>query len=298
MSRNKARLLGFVLFIIVFSTESSILQPGDVVDIQIISHPEMSGRFTVRANGTINYPLFSDEIVENRTTAELMNDLVFRLARHIENPLVMVSKVENPEILVTVLGQVKKPGPVVLYENASVQEAIVKAGGILSDANLEKIKIHRNGKRIQAIEVNLKDFFSSGDINLLPDLKADDVVVVLGHKKNRMVKVLGAVKRPGLYEIEEQANIFEMIYMAGGPNDRADLRRVRKITKEDDKTSEEIIDIQALLDQGDMDSMPTVERGDVILVYSRWFDWKTMMSFLNNTLLLLITVQTFAGWFK
>ena len=41
-----------------------------------------------------------------------MNELTLRLARHIDNPLVLVSIVEKPEITLTVLGQVLNPGPV------------------------------------------------------------------------------------------------------------------------------------------------------------------------------------------
>ena len=37
-----------------------------------------------------------------------------------------------------------------------------------------------------------------------------------------------------------------------------------------------------------MEQIPAVYEGDIIIVYSKWYDWKTILSILNNTLLLLL----------
>jgi hypothetical protein len=47
-----------------------------------------------------------------------------------------------------------------------------------------------------------------------------------------------------------------------------------------------------------MNSVPKVAEGDVILVYARWYDWKTVLSVLNNVLLFIVTIQAFSGVFK
>ena len=44
-----------------------------------------------------------------------------------------------------------------------------------------------------------------------------------------------------------------------------------------------------------MDEIPLVNEGDIIIVYSKWFDWKTLLTILNNALLFVVTIQTFAG---
>ena len=102
----------------------------------------MPGRFNVNSNGKLDYPLIADQTVENVSTSELMNELTFRLASHIDNPLVLVSIIENPEIQVTVLGQVVKPGPVKVFNGASIQEVLEAAGGaVMEKADLSNIKI-------------------------------------------------------------------------------------------------------------------------------------------------------------
>ena len=93
------------------SLHAAIIKTGDVLDITVLGQPEFSGRYTVSQSGTIEYPLLADETIINISTSELMNELTFRLAKHIENPLVLISPVEKPNITVTVLGQVAKPGP-------------------------------------------------------------------------------------------------------------------------------------------------------------------------------------------
>jgi hypothetical protein len=44
-----------------------------------------------------------------------------------------------------------------------------------------------------------------------------------------------------------------------------------------------------------MDNIPMVEEGDVIIVYSKWFDWRILMSILTNVLLFIVTVQSIRG---
>lgn len=278
---------------------AAVIKTGNVLDIQVVAHPEFSGRFTVNENGTIDYPLLADVVISNITTSELMNDLTLRLARNIDNPLVLIGIVQKPEISVTVLGQVAKPGPVVVYEGATVQEILQGAGGTLDEtADLENVKIlHKNRK--PPVEVsNLKRFFIDAELEKLPEVHAGDVVIVPALPKTRKVKVIGAVARPGLFSLEGKTSVFEMIYLAGGPAEKADLSRVRKLSQYRGKTTEEVLNVQSYIDKGKMDEIPLVGEGDIIIVYTKWFDGKTILTLLNNTLLVIVTIQAFAGVFK
>ncbi len=279
---------------------ASIIKPGDVLDIQVLQHPEFSGRYTVNEQGLIEYPLLTEEPVSNISVTELMNDLTFRLARHIDNPLVLVSVIDKPEITVTVLGQVVSPGPIRTFEGASIQEVLKSAGGPLpSVADLSRIKIIHHDKSRTPDLFNLESFLLNGNVDDLPHLEADDIVIVLALEKTKKVKVIGAVQKPGLFSLEEKMNLFEVIYLAGGPTEKSDLSRVRRFTHQDnEKVTEEIIDLQGYIDKGRMDNIPPVMEGDVIIVYAKWFDWKTLLTVLNNTLLFIVTIQAFAGIFK
>jgi protein involved in polysaccharide export with SLBB domain len=295
----KTNTIGITLLLCAFAASAAIIRTGDVLDIVVQSHPEFSGNFTVTETGTIDYPLLADEIVTNITTSELMNDLTLKLAKHIDNPLVVIAIVEKPAMVVYVLGQVKTPGPVKTYQGATLQEVLMGAGGPLETANLEKVKIvHKNSNEETAEFYNLKDFMSTGSLANMPKLKPDDTIILLAQQKSNKVKVIGAVNKPGFFDLTEKMNLFEIIYLAGGPTERGDLSKVRRFSQVNGKNMEEVINVQSFLDKGEMDNVPQVAPGDIIIVYARWYDWRTILSVLSNALLFVVTIQAFGGVFK
>jgi len=290
--------LGVTLACIV-CIEAAIIHEGDVLEIAVQGHPEFSGTYEVNDDGTVEYPLLVEEIVANVATSELMHALTLRLATYVDNPLVTVSIVKNPELTVLVLGQIADPGPVSVYEGVTLQEVFTKAGGPTKLADLKRVKIvPADGTNEDARFYNFEKFFEEGNLDVLPKLKEGDRIVLLSRERSLKVKVIGAVRKPGFYEPEEDVNIFEMIYLAGGPAEKADLSRVRRLFKHEGKTMEEVVDVRSYIDEGDMDKIPMVEEADVIIVYSKWFDWKTVLTILNNTLLFIVTIQTFSGVFN
>jgi protein involved in polysaccharide export with SLBB domain len=142
---------------------------------------------------------------------------------------------------------------------------------------------------------DLRTFMSEGTVESMPRLDAGDIVVVLEQEHPNQVKVIGGVRTPGFFEMTTPMNLFEAIYLAGGPAEKADLTRVRRFSTIEGKSLEEIVDIQSYIDKGTMNQLPVVNQGDVIIVYTKWFDWKTLLSILNNTLLVVVTLQAFSG---
>lgn len=300
MRKNLIVLIPVYFCLFTAHLHASIIKSGDVLDIKVLQHPEFSGRYVVNDRGLIDYPLLAEEPVVNISTVELMNDLTFRLARHIDNPLVLVTIIDKPEIIITVLGQVVNPGPVTTTGGATVQEVIQAAGGPTpTGADLTRIKIIHHDKSRAPDIFNLESFLLNGDVGNLPRLEANDIVIVLAQERSKKVKVIGAVQKPGLFQLDETMNVFEVVYLAGGPSEKADLSRIRRFTRQENgKVTEEIIDLQGYIDKGKMDKIPDVFEGDVIIVYTKWFDWKTMLTVLNNTLLFIVTIQAFAGIFN
>ncbi|MBW1764999.1 MAG: polysaccharide export protein [Deltaproteobacteria bacterium] len=286
----------FFLIGMYISLHAAIIKVGDVLDIQVQGHQEFSGRYTVSMSGTIEYPLLADETIVNISTSELMNELTFRLAKHIGNSLVLISVVEKPNITVTVLGQVANAGPVETYLGSSVQEVIQLAGGPAPNANIDSIKIiHSDGNDQTAEFFNLKAFLKKGNFDNMPTMQPGDVVILLSETRTTKVKVIGAVNKPGFFDLDDKINVFELIYLAGGPAEKADLSRVRRFFKSKGKTLEEVINVQLFIDKGEMDKIPMVEEGDVVIIYARWFDWRILMSILTNVLLFIVTIQSLRG---
>jgi len=296
---KKGAMICCAIIALFASVNAAIIKTGDVLDIVVQAHPEFSGNFTVNETGTIEYPLLADEVVTNITTSELMNDLTLRLAKHIDNPLVIIAVLDKPPMVVFVLGLVKIPGPVKTYLGSTLQEVLQMAGGPLETANIERIKIiHKNSPEESAEYYNLKEFMKSGTMANLPKLKPDDTIILLASEKSNKVKVIGAVNKPGFFDLSEKMNLFELIYLAGGPTEHGDLSKVRRFTQANGKTLEEVVNIQAYLDKGEMESVPQVVPGDIVIVYARWYDWQMILSVLNNVLLFIVAVQALSGVLK
>ncbi len=289
----KRLYLSLIVLMLALQSFAGIIKPSNVVDISVQGHPELSGRYTVADDGTIGYSFLTDQSITNITTAELQNDITIKLARYVENPLVLVTLVDKPEISVTVLGQVVKPGPVKVYAGASVQEVIALAGGPLPTADYDSVKIiRRNGSDNTALWFDMKEFMRTGSMDNMPKLQQDDVVILLAQVKVNKVKVIGGVNKPGFYDVTEKMNLFEMIYLAGGPAEKADLAHVRHVFHVGDKTKEEVVNVQSYIDKGNMDQLPKIEEGDTIIIYTKWFDWRTFMSVLTNALLFIVTITS------
>jgi protein involved in polysaccharide export with SLBB domain len=212
---------------------------------------------------------------------------------------VLVKIIDRPEISLTILGNVKQPGQITTYLGVSLQEVIAQAGGMDVRADIERIKIIRKGGSDATAEYSdFKAFLREGEYDKLPKLADGDIIILLSEKTNRKIKVIGAVSNPGFFELEEKMNVFELIYLAGGPAEKADLSRVRRFYQVDGKTMEEVLNLQDFLDRGKMDAIPMVNEGDVIIVYARWFNWAMMLTILNNVLLFIVTVQSLRGAIK
>lgn len=296
---NKFVVAFALLFCAWFSAPAEIIRNGDAIEIIVQNQPQFSGTFTVSSLGTIDYPLLIDEPISEITTGELARDLTLRIAKFVDNPLVTVQILDYPPIRATVLGAVQSPGVKELYRGASVQEALAAAGGPAERADLSRVKLVR--KEVPdhaAIFIDMEKFIHAGNLDETPTLKDGDRIVVLASERSTKIKMIGAVNKPGFYELEEKMNIFEIIYLAGGPAEKADLTRVRRLFKHEGKTMEEVVNIQKYIDDGTMEQIPLVEEGDVLIVYSKWFDWKTLLTVMNNALLFIVTIQAFSGVFK
>lgn len=87
----------------------------------------------------------------------------------------------NILMTINVLGEVNKPGQIIVRENADFPTIFALAGGLKNSANLNKIIISRrqpdaNGK--QAYRLNLNDYYRNGDRYGFIALKPNDTVII------------------------------------------------------------------------------------------------------------------------
>jgi protein involved in polysaccharide export with SLBB domain len=278
----------FAVFVCQFSASAAVIKTGMTLSIVVKNDKELSLVVRVNDNGTIDYPLYQDQPVVDKTTSELQDILTYKLAKVVESPMVLVSILTETPINIYVLGQVKKPGLVTASSKASLQEVLLAAQGTTDQADLQRVKlVHRNQGDENASYYDLQKFLSTGDLALLPTLADGDRVILLSSKKSKYVKILGAVNKPGFYPIGESASLFDMLYLAGGPSAEANMSKVRVIGHPGGQQADFLIDMQKFIDEGKTENLPLLAEGDVVIVYNKAITWVKTLEVVRDVVTLI-----------
>lgn len=272
----------------------STIDEGDYLRISVLGAQEFNRLVQVRPDGTVPYPYISDIPVVGMTTTELQTLLVSILQRYMDNPVVLIEKPETYTINVQVLGQVSRPGLVQVPVGTDIQSAISLAGGPADHADPSRVRVLRplpsNGDddgdpQWERIDVNLRQFLASGNVDELPKLRENDVVVVPSVTNNSSVMVVGWIQNPGNYVPYPDSNVLNIILQAGGFRPDGDRSNVRHLYQTGPGMYEEqTLDLQGLIEDGKIAQIPPVSSGDVIIVseYDPFFTWDRMLAILRD----------------
>jgi protein involved in polysaccharide export with SLBB domain len=248
------------------------IKPGDVIEIAVSGHEELNQSVLVNSEGKMDYPFLEGVPIDGITLSRLREILMNQLSRALETrPLVVVRFAKSYSIAVTVLGHVAKPGSYMLPNTSTLQSAIGEAGGFAPGALLSQIKlIRKEGQAINNQTVNLEMFYLKGDLSALPSLKEGDTIVVPGNPLTATVKVLGSVQKPGSFDIAFRMSLLDVIALAGGTTDQADLRHVKVISFGGQNAGEtRVVNVEDLLQASNVKSISVVAPGDVVYVPKR-----------------------------
>jgi polysaccharide export outer membrane protein len=122
-------------------------------------------------------------------------------------------------INVFVLGEAFQPGMYTVSSLSTLTNAIFASGGIRTTGSLRNIQLKRNGEVISTFD--FYDLLLKGDTSADARLKPGDVVFVPPITKT--VGIAGEVRRPAIYELNEEENLDDLIEYAGSFNPKADF---------------------------------------------------------------------------
>ncbi|MCI0493745.1 polysaccharide export protein [candidate division KSB1 bacterium] len=261
-----------------------MIKPGDAIQIIVYEHEELSQTVTVSADGTVGFPSLEGLPVDGITLQRFREIIVAQLSRYIErSPLVTVRFAETYPTRVTILGQVANPGVHVVLNTSTIQGAVIAAGGFSAGAQLSQIKLIRSeGENKTSHTVNMERFYLSGDPSTLPELKDGDTIVVPGNPIARTVKVLGSVERPGSFEVSFQTSLLDILFMAGGPTEDANLKKIKIASFANPDAQEVNINIKKIWKTKNLKSVPIVFPGDVVYVPSKKVTWGKFIDLMRD----------------
>jgi len=228
-------------------------------------HTELTTTVEVRPDGMITFPLVGDRQAVGRSTQELASDIQEALREYVIEPHVTVLVSQFRTVGVQVLGEVKSPGYYLVRANARLMDALGLAGGPTRAADLSQVVLTRRSPSGSAEiqRINVTEYIQQGNLAANPILEPGDVIQVDAVGK---ALILGEVRQPASYDIGAEMDILDLLGLAGGALDSADLEQVVLTrTYEGGATREMVINVQSLL-AGRTEDAPRIQRNDVVFV--------------------------------
>lgn len=149
---------------------------GDTLIVTVSGQPQLSGTFTVGADGTISLPDIGAIALVGKLPEESKALLTARIATIIQTPLVSVV-VAARRVQIAILGEVRSPGKYQLATGDGVVEAIATAGGLGEFANGNAIYLVRADEPVR-IRFRMKDLLEGGPSARSFALRDGDLIIV------------------------------------------------------------------------------------------------------------------------
>lgn len=161
--------------------------------------PELAGK-VVDDNGELYYPYVGSIPVAGKTVSEVRTLLTHELSNYFKKVKLDIRVLSFQSHRAAIVGEVKTPGIQAMTETPlTVAEAISRAGGVTTDADMSNVALARDGK---AYRIDVLALYAKGRStqNLL--LKDGDVLYIPDHKDNKVL-MMGEVGKQQALQINK-----------------------------------------------------------------------------------------------
>jgi polysaccharide biosynthesis/export protein len=159
-----------------------VIGPGDTIQVFVWRNPELSVTVPVRPDGKVSSPLVEDMIAVGKTPSQLARDIEVRLGEYVRSPQVnvIVTIPQSSLSKITVVGQVRTPGPVAYRDGMTVLDVVLAVGGLAEFAAGNRAKLVRTGAdgKPQELRVRLDDLVKKGKLKENMEVRPNDVLIV------------------------------------------------------------------------------------------------------------------------
>lgn len=172
------------------------LGPDDVIQLDVMRHPEFSGTYPINMEGKLQYKFVGDIDVNGLTKKELEEKLKSIISNFVISPEINISILEYRSKVIYVLGEVGAPGKYYMRsENIPVREAVVQAGLPTLSAAMRRCRLitpDKNG-RAKTKSVDLYSILYGGDLKRNIDMRPGDVLYVPATIMAKIIRVINPV---------------------------------------------------------------------------------------------------------
>jgi polysaccharide export outer membrane protein len=255
------------------------LGPEDTLLVHVKDEPEIpDGPYQIDLDGNLVIPEIGTIHAAGISVSAVSMAITDRCRRILNNPVVRVSIAEYRSQRVSVLGAVATPGVQQIRGRKTLYEVISEAGGLKQNAGgtiqisrrvqegplpLPNAQMDASG-RFQTAEIDVDALMKARSPQANIAVRPNDVITV---PKAELVYVLGAVRRPGGFELTEKQSmsVMQALSLAQGAERTAKTSRAKILRGNATGTRTEIpLDLNKLLAGKQPDVM--LQPNDILVV--------------------------------
>lgn len=168
--------------------KSGDFQEGDRIVVVLENAPAVIDTMQVRAGKVLQFPRMADLSLEGVLRSELTDTLRHHLSKYLTNPGVRAT----PLLPLAVVGSVRNPGFYYMPADVVLRDVIMRAGGPLPSADLNKSVVRRTGQTIwnsRDVNVAMSDGISLDRLHL----HAGDEVYVPEQRRVPLTTIISLV---------------------------------------------------------------------------------------------------------
>ena len=174
-------------------------------------------RVSIEDNRIIQNVDLSDRLKGENPVAYAASDLDLRDGDRVHVP----SMFDLRKNIVKLVGNVKHPGVYGLSDSMRILDLIDNGEQLQHNAYLRRANLFRTylDERREVFPVNLAEILSGADSTNFQLIDNDSLVVYSQNeiKRDMTVSIIGAVKKPGVYEYFENMRLSDLIFLGGNP---------------------------------------------------------------------------------
>ncbi len=205
---------------------SYLLGPGDEIIISLWGETQVRESYTISRDGSLYIERVGQLSLTGKTIEQAEKYLVKQFQKVYEtlkgtrpSTFMDVSLGQLKSINVTFVGEVNSPGVYPIHPFSTVLTGLIQVGGLDTTGSLRNIQIIRSGEDPHRVDF-YKFLLSGKSANSKIKLQDNDVVFI--PPRLSRVEIVGAIKRPGIYETDDNDNILDLVNYAAGLRSDAD----------------------------------------------------------------------------
>lgn len=225
---------------------------GDQIRVEFYHYPQLDRTLIVRPDGKITVPYKGDVLAVGATPMALAQRVDALYADFLKYPKATVSLIRYGQRIRDLKDAIKTA------PRGQSRLALIQPDGRVSLPLLPPLMVA--GKTIETAERGINQAYTQ----LIPGMFTSTALLTA---KGNVVYVMGAVAKPGFYEVRGPTTVLQGVALAGGFSPHAETASVLLITRDErSRAVGRLIDASAMLSSGNIGTDTLLRQADVVYV--------------------------------